>query len=72
VAKGRHRGRSWLPGCVVEQGVKGGNYFWGQGCEAGGKVRESVGIHGGRRFGPVFNSNVGFDVALRTNPMFSR
>jgi hypothetical protein len=52
--------------------VKGGEDFWGQGGEAGGEVHEGVGVHGGRRFGPVFDPDVGFDVALRLTPPFSR
>ena len=70
--RGEHASRSWLPGLAAEQSAKGGDYFRGQGGEAGCEVREGVSVHGGRRCAPVFNHDVGFDVALRLTPTFSR
>ena len=67
-----HGHRSWLPGCAAEQGVKGGEELRGEGGEAGGEIHEGVGGHSGRRFGPVFDPDVGFDVALRLTPPLSR
>jgi hypothetical protein len=52
--------------------VKGGEDLRGEGGEAGGEVREGLSVPDGHRFGPVFDSDVGFDVAFRLTPPFSR
>jgi hypothetical protein len=63
--------RSFTTLLAAEQGTEGGEDIGGQGCEAGGEVRKGARIDRSGRFGPFCETDVGFDVALRSLPRFS-